>query len=215
MKKFVPVCLSALFFTSCFAPSQLTSTTDGTVATTTGQTATTTETGGGLLGGLLSSVIGAITGANQVTIVGEWQYTGSAFDFESDNALASVGSGAVESQVASKADSYLAKVGIKPGACHISFQEDGACVFTAGTHVLNGTYQYDAQTASLNLAFGMAKVKASVELKSNNLHIVFPADSLLNILKTASGLSGDATIKLISTVLSAYNGLNVGMAFTR
>ena len=169
----------------------------------------------GIISGILNSVLNSFGTVSQETLVGSWNYKGSAFVFESDNVLASLGSDAIANQVAAKVDTYLAKVGVKQGSCSISFAEDNSCVFTVGERSLKGTYTFDTSTKELALAFGLVKTTAYVVSDSGTINIVFQSNGLLKILKAVCAASSNSTLKMLNTLLANYNGLRVGMAFTK
>ena len=169
----------------------------------------------GVVSGILGSILDAFTTVNENKLYGTWNFKGSAFVFESDNVLATLGSDAVAKQVAAKVDSYLAKVGVKPGACSITFNEDGACTFNVGARGINGTYVYDAQAKTIAFTFGLIKTTAYTVYEQNTLNIVFQSNGLLKILKAVCAASSNSTLKLLNTLLTQYNGLRIGMAFTK
>ena len=169
----------------------------------------------GVISGILSSVLNSFSTVSQETLVGSWNYKGSAFVFESDNVLATLGSDAIANQVAAKVDTYLAKIGVKQGSCGISFAEDQTCIFTVGSRSLKGTYTYEPSTKELALAFGMIKTTAYVVSDSGTINIVFQSNGLLKILKAVCAASSNSTLKMLNTLLANYNGLRIGMAFTK
>lgn len=185
-----------------------------------GTAATTSEDGestsnNGVISGILNSVLNSFSTVSEDKLVGTWNFKGSAFVFESDNALATLGSDAVAKQVASKVDTYLAKVGVKEGACTMVFNEDGTCIFNVGQRGLNGTYTYDPSTKELAFAFGVVKTKAYVVSDSGNINIVFQSNGLLKILKAVCSASSKSTLKMLNTLLQNYDGLRVGMSFSK
>ena len=185
-----------------------------------GASATTSDDGGstsanGVISGILNSVLNSFSTVSEDKLVGTWNYKGSAFVFESDNALATLGSDAVAKQVSSKVDTYLAKVGVKEGACSMVFNEDETCLFNVGQRGLNGTYTYNPSTKELAFAFGVIKTKAYVVSDSGNINIVFQSNGLLKILKAVSAASSKSTLKMLNTLLQNYDGLRVGMAFSK
>jgi len=169
----------------------------------------------GVVSGILGSILGAFTTVKEDNLYGTWKFKGSAFVFESDNVLATLGSDAVAKQVASKVDSYLSKVGVKEGACSITFNEDGTCTFNVGTRGINGTYTYDASAKTIAFAFGLVKTTAYTVYESSTLNIVFQSNSLLKILKAVCAASSNSTLKLLNTLLQQYDGLRIGMGFTK
>ena len=169
----------------------------------------------GVVSGILGSILDAFTTVKENNLYGTWNFKGSAFVFESDNVLATLGSDAVAKQVAAKVDSYLAKVGVKEGACSITFNEDGTCTFNVGSRGLNGTYVYDATAKTIAFSFGLIKTTAYTVYESSTLNIVFQSNALLKILKAVCAASSNSTLKMLNTLLNQYNGLRVGMAFTK
>lgn len=170
----------------------------------------------GVVSGLLGSILNAFTTVNQQTLIGTWDFKGSAFVFESENALATLGSDAIASQVEAKVDKYLAKLNIKEGTCTITFNEDNTCIFTAGKRSLNGTYEYNADTKELALNFGaLIKTTAYLVYDAGTINIVYQSDGLLRILKAIGSMSSNSTLALLNTLLDQYNGLRIGMAFTK
>lgn len=169
----------------------------------------------GVISGILNSVLNSFSTVSEDKLVGTWNFKGSAFVFESDNALATLGSDAVAKQVASKVDTYLAKVGVKEGACSMVFNEDGTCIFNVGQRGLNGTYTYDPSTKELAFAFGVVKTKAYVVSDLGNINIVFQSNGLLKILKAVCSASSKSTLKMLNTLLQNYDGLRVGMSFSK
>ncbi len=177
---------------------------DGTALTT-----------GGVVSGLLGSILNAFTTVDQNTIVGTWNFKGSAFVFESENALASLGSDAVASQLEAKVDQYLAKFNIKQGMCSIIFNEDGTFVFTMGERYLNGNYELNVETKELTMTFGMFKTIANLVYDAGTINIVYQSDGLLRILKAIGAKNSTGTLALLNTLLDQYDGLRIGMAFAK
>ena len=185
-----------------------------------GKGATTTADGGatsnqGVVGGILSSVLGAFKTVSEDNLIGTWNYEGSAFVFESENALATLGSDVMAKQVSAKVDGYLTKIGIKPGACSITFAEDNTCNFNMGGKGISGTYQYNKSNKSLAFSFGVVKTTAQVVYEGGNINIVFQSDGLLKIMKAVSSASSKGTLQLLGTLLQNYDGLRMGMSFSK
>lgn len=186
---------------------------NGTTSANDDGTALTTD---GVVSGLLGSILNAFTNVNKQTIIGTWNFKGSAFVFESENALANLGSDAIASQVEAKVDQYLAKLKIKEGSCTITFNEDNTCVFNAGQKALNGTYEFNADTKELKLTYaGLLSTTAYLVYDAGTINIVYQSDGLLRILKAIGSMSTNSTLALLNTLLDQYDGLRIGMAFTK
>lgn len=173
-------------------------------------------TNDGVVSGLLGSILNAFTTVDQKTIIGTWNFKGSAFVFESENALANLGSDAIASQVEAKVDQYLAKLKIQDGSCVITFNEDNTCVFTAGKKTLNGTYEFNPDTKELKLTYaGLLSTTAYLVYDAGTINIVYQSDGLLRILKAIGSMSSNSTLALLNTLLDQYSGLRIGMAFAK
>lgn len=173
-------------------------------------------TNNGIVSGLLGSVLNAFTTVNKQSLIGTWNFKGSAFVFESESALAGLGSDAIASQVEAKVDQYLSKLNIKSGACSITFNEDDTCVFTVGKRTLNGTYEFDAETKELKLSYaGLLSTTAYLVYDAGTINIVYQSDGLLRILKAICSMTSNSTLALLNTLLTQYDGLRIGMAFVK
>lgn len=177
---------------------------DGTALTT-----------GGVVSGLLGSILNAFTSVDENSIVGTWNFKGSAFVFESENALASLGSDAVASQVETKVDQYLAKYGIKEGACSITFNEDNTYLFLAGERYVEGSYELNAETKELTMTLGMFKTTANLVYDAGTINLVYQSDGLLNMVKAIGAKGTKGTFALLSKLLNQYDGMRIGMAFAK
>jgi hypothetical protein len=170
---------------------------------------------GGVVSGLLGSILNAFTTVDQNTIVGTWNFKGSAFVFESENALATLGSDAVASQLEAKVDQYLAKFNIKQGMCSIIFNEDGTFMFVMGERYVEGNYELNVETKELTMTFGMFKTVANLVYDAGTINLVYQSDGLLRLLKAVGSKSNNSTFALLNTLLNQYDGLRIGMAFTK
>ena len=169
----------------------------------------------GIVSGLLGSVLNAFTAVDANTIVGTWNFKGSAFVFESGNALASLGSDVVATQLEAKVDQYLAKCNIKQGMSSITFKEDGTYVFVMGERYVEGDYKLNADTKELTMTFGMFKTVAYVVYDAGMINLVYQSDALLRMLKSVGASGNSSTLSLLTTLLNQYDGLRIGMAFAK
>lgn len=170
---------------------------------------------GGVVSGLLGSILNAFATVDEGTIVGTWNFKGSAFVFDSENALASLGSDAVATQLEAKVDRYLAKFNIKQGMCTITFNEDGTFMFVMGERYVEGDYELNTETKELTMTFGMFKTIANLVYDAGTINLVYQSDGLLRILKAVGAKNSTGTLALLNTLLNQYDGLRIGMAFEK
>lgn len=169
----------------------------------------------GVVSGLLGSILNAFTTVDKNSIVGTWNFKGSAFVFESENALANLGSEAIAAQVESKVDQYLAKYNIKEGACSITFNKDGSYSFVAGEYFIDGTYELNTETKELTMTFGMFKTTAFLVYDAGTINLVYQSDGVLNMMKAIGAKGNNSTFALLNTLLGQYDGMRIGMAFAK
>ena len=184
----------------------------GSTAANSDGTALTT---GGVVSGLLNSVLNTFVTVDQNTIVGTWNFKGSAFVLESENVLASLGSEVLASQMEAKVDQYLAKLNIKEGMCRITFNNDGSFVFAAGDRTMGGTYELNSATKELVMNFGLLSTTAFLVYDAGTINIVYQSDALLNLVKAFGAKGDNSTLALLGSLINQYDGLRIGMAFAK
>lgn len=192
--------------------SLLNSLAEGSTAANDEGTALTTD---GVVSGLLGSILNAFATVDENSIVGTWNFKGSAFVFESENALAALGSDVVATQLEAKVDQYLAKYNIQEGSCTITFNEDETFVFTMGDRYVSGNYELNADTKELTMTFGMFKTVANVVYDAGTINLVYQSDGLLRLLKSVGTKGTNTTFALLGKLMEQYDGLRIGLAFAK
>ena len=119
-------------------------------------------------GSIVSSITDLLSGKSALspeTIAGNWNYTGSAISFKSDNnPLSNIASTAAQSTIEKKLDGYLQKVGISQGLFGFTFNEDGTMAIKYGSKSFPGTWTLDQQNATLNM-----KVASLINMKGEEI----------------------------------------------
>lgn len=171
----------------------------------------------------VESVVTAVTGGFAVsptTLAGTWVFSSSAVKLESSNALTEVAGSVATSQMESKLDSAMAKVGIKSGMMSFTFGSDMTFSCTTKNRTLNGTYTID-DDKKITLQFQTAgtvnigRVAAYTELAPTTLSLLFNADKLMNIVDAVSSFSGSKSLQAANSLLQNYDGVLVGFDFTK
>ncbi|MCH5182412.1 MAG: DUF4923 family protein [Prevotellaceae bacterium] len=167
--------------------------------------------------GVLSDLLGANT-LTEKSICGTWTYSGSSIAFESENLLKKAASSVASSKLEQKLDSYLAMVGLKPGACTFTFNANKTYTAVIGKTKLNGTYTLDTKTKTLTLNFtskSVGKVTARITGSSGKMSLLFKADKLLAMLTAATKMTGSTTLGTVSKLLGSYDGMMLGLEFKK
>ncbi len=146
----------------------------------------------------------------KVEIPGTWSYVDVAVEFVSENALTNAGGVVAAETVKAKLSPMLAKVGIKEGAFSFTFLEDGTLTTTLAQKTVKGTWAYDEKSESVTLGLSGKEFSTRMTVNQGNINILFKADKLLELIKTVSATSNNATLATIGAVVKAYDGMNLG-----
>ncbi len=169
--------------------------------------------------GAINSLLGG--GFSVQKVVGTWTYSEAAVALQSDNLLSQAGGALASETLAEKIDNVLAKAGIKEGIFTLTFADGGKFTAQVGSRKVGGTYVVNEQNKTLQLSFNIvagipaASFTANVDLTGNQMSLLFKADKLLQIVQAISGYSNNATLSTISTLASAYDGVQVGFKMTK
>ena len=189
-KKIYTIAAAALLLfgvTSCTTLNQ---------ALSTGNTGTAVAAGGNILDNLLGSVLGSQP-ITERELVGRWGYTGVSTVFESQNFLAQAGGVAAAGVLEAKLDENLTRFGFKKGSTTFVFNADP-----------------NKKVLHLSLLGGLMNFHPQVVRTASGISILFDSDKLLSLLGAASKIAGsvaDSRFSYVSSLLSNYNGLKLGL----
>ena len=166
--------------------------------------------------GKATEVVEAVTGTGSVEMVGDWIYSGSSIEFESDNVLSKAGGSVAANAVEKKLDEYLSKVGVKAGNTKFTFAQDSTLTVNWNGKEKKGTYSYDASTKKVTLKFSkVLTISPKVTCTNSELDLLFEADKLLKLITYITSKSGNATLQSISTLANNYDGMLLGLALKK
>ena len=146
--------------------------------------------------------------------MGTWTYQEPAVAFESDNLLKSAGGTVAASSVESKLNTSLTKYGFTKGVSTIVFGSDNTYTCTAKGKTVSGTYEVSGSTISFKKS-GVTAAKGNIKLSSGVLQITFQSDALLKGVSALGTVSSNSSISTISKLAGSYDGMQVGMKFTK
>lgn len=134
--------------------------------------------------------------------------------FKSENMLKSAAAKAGASEVEKKLNNYLEKIGVKKGTFSYTFKKDNTFTTTFKGKSFNGTYKLsdDGKTISINYSksLDLLKMNADIATGTDNIDLMFNADSLLVFIGKISATTGNSTLKGISAIASQYDGMSIG-----
>lgn len=167
-----------------------------------------------------STAIDKVTGGEFTakSIIGTWKYVQPGVKLSSSDALSELAASAATSTMQSKMVTYYEKVGIKPGACSFTLNEDGTFSSTFGKKTYGGTYTFDAKTNQLMLKYDSAlinwgSIPAYAYMNGKNMQIVFPIDKLVGVLTTLG--SSISALSTVTELIKKYDSVKIGFEFTK
>ncbi|MDO5483025.1 MAG: DUF4923 family protein [Bacteroidaceae bacterium] len=168
----------------------------------------------------ITNVVGNLLGSTKITaekLEGTWSYTQPCIAFESENTLNNIGGSVASAKIEEKLKTALDKAGIKAGQMSITFNADKTFLISTGRRQISGTYQVEGTDLLLTFKTTKKTIKTNVKLSLGTLQIAMNADKMLqivNIIATkASAYSSN--MKTVSTLLSQYNGMYLGLKFEK
>lgn len=164
--------------------------------------------------GKAEKVINTVT--NTANITGTWIYTGAAVEFETENLLMKAGGNIAANSAEKKLNAQLKKVGISAGKMTFTFNVDSTFTAEVGIKKVSGSYSYDSSTKRINLKFvGLVGINAKTNCTSSNMEMLFKSDKLLKLILFLTQKSNNATLKSISSLADNYEGMMLGLSFSR
>lgn len=168
----------------------------------------------------VTDVLGNLLGTSKLTeqnLIGTWVYTQPCVAFESENVLSNIGGTVAASKVEDKMTKALSKAGIKEGKFSITFNADKTFQMTVGKKNIAGTYQVSDSDVLLTFNSPQKTIKTNGKITVGTLQLAMNADKMLEIVNTIASKASAYSSQMgnISTVLSQYKGMYLGMKFQK
>ncbi|MCI9284951.1 MAG: DUF4923 family protein [Muribaculaceae bacterium] len=189
-----------------------------------GQSRDTTSTGSstgksGGLGDIISGVTGALglgnSKASIESLSGTWTYNGPAVTFKSDNFLLKAGGAAAAATVEKKLEPYYKTAGLT--SLTITINPDSTFTFKAKKASLGGTITRDDVSGQYVFNFrafkkiNVGSMEAYISLNGKNaMELTFDVSKLITIIQKVGAITGNSTIKGVSSLLGQYDGMTAG-----
>ena len=179
--------------------------------------------GSGSVSNIIEGLAGTVYSA-PVSLNGTYQYNGIAVSATSNEGgiVANLAGSAVTSTIESKADQYLAKVGIKPGACTFTINNaDNTFVMKVGALSLPGTYKVGDGEKTVTLTFGKTLqffcMTGTLESSLSGAKMLFTADKTLGLLKKVAGKLGQSSSEIgsIAKLADGYDNFRIGFKLSK
>ena len=175
------------------------------------------------LGNILSGIAGTVY-SSPVTLDGSYIYNGIAVSATSSEGgiLTNLAGTAVTSGIETKADEYLAKVGIKPGAMKWTFNAtDNTFAVSIGSISIPGTYKVGNGERTVTLTFGKSfqflSMTGTLESSSSGARMLFTSDKAVAFLKKLASTLGQSSSSIagIASLANGYDNYRIGFKLAK
>ena len=183
--------------------------------------------GGGDLGSTLGNVLDGLAGvvySGPITLNGNYTYNGVAVSATSSEGgiLSNLAGTAVTSGIEAKADEYLSKVGIKPGAMSFTFNsEDNSFTLNVAGISLPGTYKVGDGERTVTLTFGKSmqflSMTGTLESSLSGAKMLFPINKAMALIKKLAGKLGESSssVSSIAKLADGYDNYRLGFKLSK
>lgn len=167
--------------------------------------------------GSLSGIVSGLISNSDVSIssmTGTWKYSAPAVCFKSDNLLKKAGGVAASATIENKIAPYYKRAGLDKLTLEI--KSDSSFVMQSGRVALKGTISKDSDDDMIFQFKALGKInigsmKTYVTMTGpSDMSLTFDVSKLISIIKAVGSISGNSTVKNISTLLESYDGICAG-----
>lgn len=177
----------------------------------------------GTLGNILTNAAGAIY-SGPVTLNGTYSYNGIAVSATSSEGgiVSSLAGTAVTSGIESKADEYLAKIGVKPGLMTWTFNSsDNTFTVNVAGISIPGKYKVGDGEKTVTLSFGKSfqflSMPGTLESSMSGARVLFTADKAMAFFKKLSGVLSQSSSQVagVAKLASGYDNFRIGFKLSK
>jgi len=177
----------------------------------------------GDLGNVISNAAGVVYSA-PVSLDGTYSYNGIAVSATSSEGgvLTNLAGSAATSALETKADEYLAKVGIKPGAMNFTFNSsDNTFTLDVAGVSIPGTYKVGDGEKTVTLTFGKTMqylcLTGSLESSLTGARMVFPVNKAMTLIKKIVSVVGQSSssVASLAKLADGYDNYRLGFKMTK
>lgn len=177
----------------------------------------------GNLGNVLTNAAGAIY-SGPVSLNGTYSYNGIAVSVTSSEGgiISNLAGSAVTSGIESKADEYLAKIGVKPGAMTWTFNNtDNTFTLNVGGISIPGKYKVGDGEKTVTLTFGKSfqflDMPGTLESTMSGARMTFTSAKAMAFFKKLAGALSQTSsqISSIAKLADGYDNYRIGFKLSK
>ncbi len=168
---------------------------------------------------VVENVTGLDLSKEDAVITGTWKFSGTAVELESKDFLKKAAAKLAVETIEKKLDETITKIGVAPGLFSFTFNADKTFSIGFKKREIKGTYTLSADKKKLTLTFGrltkLGTMDVITDLGSKELSLMFKAANFIDLLGKVTSEGGSDAMKTLATLVSAYDGINIGFELSR
>lgn len=175
------------------------------------------------IGNVLTNMAGAIY-SGPVTLDGTYAYNGVAVSATSSEGgiLTNLAGSAVTSGIETKADEYLAKIGVKPGAMTWTFNaSDNTFTLNVAGIAIPGKYKVGDGEKTVTLTFGKSfqflNMPGTLESSLSGARMTFTSEKAMAFFKKLAGALSQTSSQVagIAKLADGYDNFRIGFKLSK
>ncbi|MCD8282017.1 MAG: DUF4923 family protein [Prevotella sp.] len=168
--------------------------------------------------GTITNIVEDVIGKNKMTaetIVGTWNYKEPGVAFTSESLLATAGGEVAASTCKEKLATYYSQIGITETNTSFTFKDDGTFSALLLGKKCSGKYTFDEDNQAVTLKVLVLNITGYTKKDSDGMSLLFDESKILDLLQVVGKLSGSSLVSSITSLTSAYDGLQIGFDMSK
>ena len=171
----------------------------------------------------LGTVANNVLGSGKVTIAdleGNWTYVEPAVEFKSDNLLKKAGGSVASTTIVDKLRPYYSTVGLD----NMTLAVDSAATFKMALKKISFSGEITQGENDGEFVFNfkaIGKISAGSlnayisKTATGQIKITFDVSKLISLVNTIASVTGNSSMKSVSSILNSYDGLTAGFVLKK
>lgn len=171
----------------------------------------------------LGTVANNVLGSGKITIAdleGNWTYVEPAVEFKSDNLLKKAGGSVASTTIVDKLRPYYSTVGLD----NMTLAVDSAATFKMALKKISFSGEITQGENDGEFVFNfkaIGKISAGSlnayisKTATGQIKITFDVSKLISLVNTIASVTGNSSVKSVSSILNSYDGLTAGFVLKK
>lgn len=168
----------------------------------------------------VSTVVGDAL-VSTATVAGQWNFSGIAVEFESEETSNTITGIALASTIETKLNEMCTEYGITGTDYYYIFGSDNTFSCNIEGESVSGTYSLDSDNGTITLNhevledINLGSITANISVIISDMTLMFRADKLLEIFTGITSSIDNETLAALTAIAQSYDGLLLGFELSK